>query len=129
MGDESGVQSGGLHCVEAVTQRGDELKTHLGLMHLNRVRVEGDGHGVNAELVGTLHAGGDDLLVTVVHAVEVTDGDDTDLVAGDLGQGLPDVHCLSFLKNQDGPQRRCAAGRGPHLTATWPRLVGSPPPR
>ena len=75
-------------------------------MHLDGVRVKRDGDGVDAKLVGAVHAGGNDLLVPVMHAVEVTDGDDTGLVAGDVGQGLPDVHCLSFSKYQDGSQAR-----------------------
>ena len=84
VGDERGVQSGSGHRVEAVTQRGDELESHLRPVDLDGVRVEGDGHGVDAELVGALDAGGDDLLVSVVHAIEVADGDDTGLVAGNV---------------------------------------------
>ena len=106
VGDQGGVQAGGGHGVETVTQRGDELEPGLGSVHLDGVRVKRDGDGVDAELVGAVHAGGNDLLVPVMHAVEVTDGDDTGLVAGDVGQGLPDVHCLSFSKYQDGSQAR-----------------------
>ena len=81
MGDERPVQPGSAHRVESVAQRGDELETHLRLVDLDRVRVEGDGHGIDAELMGALDARGDDLLVSVVHAIEVADGDDTGLVA------------------------------------------------
>ncbi len=56
------------------------------------MRVEGDGDGVSAQLVGALNTRGDDLLVSVVHTVEVTDGHDTGLVAGDIREGIPDVH-------------------------------------
>ena len=84
VGDERGVQSCGGHRVEAVAQRGDQLEAHLGLVDLDRVRVEGDGHGIDAELMGALDARGDDLLVSVVHAIEVADGDDTGLVAGNV---------------------------------------------
>ena len=84
MGDERGVQASSGHRVEAVAQRGDELETYLRLVDLDGVRVEGDGHGVDAELMGALDARGDDLLVSVVHAIEVADGDDTGLVAGNV---------------------------------------------
>ena len=106
VGDERGVQTRSGHRVEAVAQRRDQLEAHLRLVHLDGVRVEGDGHSVNPELVGALDACGNDLLVSVVHAIEITDGDDTGLIAWNVGQGLPDVHCLSFSKNQDGAQAR-----------------------
>ena len=129
--DEGGVQPRGGHRVQAVAQRGDQLEAHLGLVYLDGVRVEGDGHGVDAELAGALDAGGDDLLVSVVHAVEVADGDDTGLVAGNVGEGIPDVHCLSFSKNQDGAQARAVdaqqaedlTGRG-HGCDGWGLLLG-----
>ena len=84
VGDERGVQSGSGHRVESIAQRGDQLQAHLRLVDLDGVRVEGDGHGVDAELVGALDACGDDLLVSVMHAIEVADGDNTGLVAGNV---------------------------------------------
>jgi len=83
-GDLLFLQPGSAHRVESVAQRGDELETHLRLVDLDRVRVEGDGHGIDAELMGALDARGDDLLVSIVHAIEVADGDDTGLVAGNV---------------------------------------------
>ena len=104
MGHEGRVESGGSHRVEAVAQRGDELESHLRPVHLDRVRVEGDGDRVDAQLACPFDAGGDDLLVPVVHAVEVTDGHHGGLVTGDFREGMPDFHALSFLKDQDGSQ-------------------------
>ena len=114
VGDERGVQSGGSHRVEAVAQRGDQLEADLRLVDLDGVRVERNGHRVDAELVGALDAGGDDLLVSVVHAIEVADGDDTGLVAGNVREGIPNVHeSLSRKPGRcAGESRRCEAGPG-----------------
>ena len=129
VGDERGVQSCGGHRVESVAQRGDQLEAYLRLVDLDGVRVERNGHGVDAELMGPLNARGDDLLVSVVHAVEVADRDDTGLVAGNVREGIPNVHeSLSRKPGRcAGEKHRCEADPARCHRARRRRSARSPP--
>ena len=81
--DEEAVQT---HLRQEVVADGagrDELGRHVGAQHGHRVRVEGHGHGGQAEAVAGLDQGGEHRPVPAVDPVEVAEGED----AGPQGLG------------------------------------------
>lgn len=84
----------------AAVVRSEQRGVAAGAHDLARVRVEGDHDGGNAQFTGAVHGMLDDQLVSAVHPVVGTDGDDAaPPVLGDVLQATPALHCDRSLSN------------------------------
>ncbi|CRH67922.1 Uncharacterised protein [Chlamydia trachomatis] len=89
------IQSARGHGIKSIPQRRNQLEVYFRAMHLGRMRVESNRHGIHTAFACALNARGNDSAVPIVHTVKVTDGDHRLFVAGNLRQAGPDLHCVA----------------------------------